>query len=373
MAEVSPEASIVPAGRIPELDGVRGLAISLVLIFHYANVNTPGNKLLYYTLLPTHLMWSGVDLFLVLSGLLIGGILLDHKGSRRYYSVFYERRVHRIFPIYFLMIALLVAGTLAFPGSPLFVGSMPLWIFPLFAQNLIGDFTRAPIWIASSWSLAVEEQFYVLFPMLVRLFSRPALLRIMGACIVGAPLLRAMLILHGWGFEQIHPLLPCRADDLALGVVAAMIVRSDEAKRWIEEHSKYLYFCLLAFLAVLPTILKWTAYLYVGTIGYSILGVTYFLLILLLLVAPLPLMRPAFNARWLRWLGSVSYCVYLIHEPVRAGLFLLGRLGSAPSIEGRTTFLVTLAALLVTFVIAEASWLVLERRLIERAHFRYRY
>ena len=133
MAEVSPEASIVPAGRIPELDGVRGLAISLVLIFHYANVNVPGNRLLYYTLLPTHLMWSGVDLFLVLSGLLIGGILLDHKGSRRYYSVFYERRVHRIFPIYFLMITLLVAGTLAYPDSPLFVGTMPLWVFPLFA------------------------------------------------------------------------------------------------------------------------------------------------------------------------------------------------------------------------------------------------
>jgi peptidoglycan/LPS O-acetylase OafA/YrhL len=373
LAEVSPAAPIVHAGRIPELDGVRGLAISLVLIFHYVNVNVPGNTLLYYALLPTRLMWSGVDLFLVLSGLLIGGILLDHTGSRRYYSVFYQRRAHRIFPIYYAMITLLVAGTLAFPASPLFVGSMPLWVFPLFAQNLMGDFTRAPVWIGSSWSLAVEEQFYLLFPMIVRLFSRKALLRLMGVCIAGAPSLRAMLIIHGWGFEQVHPLLPCRADDLALGVVAAMIVRSEDAKSWIKEHAKYLYLCLLALLAMLPAMLKWTTYLYVGTIGYSLLGVTYFLLILLLLVAPLRLMKPAFNASWLRWLGGISYCVYLIHEPVRAGLFLLVRLGNAPSIEGRATLATTLAALLVTFAVAQASWLVLEKPLIERAHRRYRY
>lgn len=63
-----------PPKRIIELDGVRGLAIAFVLLYHYANISTPENKFLYYTLLPTRLMWSGVDLFFVLSGLLIGGI-----------------------------------------------------------------------------------------------------------------------------------------------------------------------------------------------------------------------------------------------------------------------------------------------------------
>jgi len=367
------EASYASPKRIPELDGVRGLAIALVLIYHYANVNVPGNAMLYYVFLPTHLMWSGVDLFFVLSGLLIGGLLLDHRESRRYYSVFYARRVHRIFPIYYLMIAMLVAGTWAFPQSPLFLGSMPLWTFPLYAQNLLGDFTRAPVWIGVSWSLAVEEQFYLLFPLIVRLFSRKNLLRLMGICIVGAPLLRTILIMHGWGFEQIYPLLPCRADALALGVVAAIIQRSQNARSWIRENSKRLYLCLLALFAVLPTILKWTTYSFVGTIGYSILGVTFFLLILLLLVAPLPFMKSAFNTYWLRWLGAVSYCVYLIHQPVRVGLFLLFRLGNEPRIDGPTTLLVTIAALVVTLVVAQASWLVLEKRLINRAHLRYPY
>jgi peptidoglycan/LPS O-acetylase OafA/YrhL len=369
----SREVPKAPGKRIPELDGVRGLAIAFVLIFHYVHLNIPGNKALYYLFLPTHLMWSGVDLFFVLSGLLIGGILLDNRESRGYYSVFYARRIHRIFPIYYLMIALLAAGAWAFPHSPLFQKSMPLWVFPLYAQNLLGDFTRAGVWMGVTWSLAVEEQFYLVFPFIVRLFSRKALLAFMVMCVVGAPLLRTLLVIRGSGFEQVYPLLPCRADALALGVVAAMIIRSDYAKAWIRSNSTLLYFCLLALIATSPTMLKWTTYKYVGTIGYSLLGVMYFLLIVLLLVAPIPLMKRFFCARWLGWLGAISYCVYLIHEPVRMGLFLLFGLGKDPSITGLTTLLVTMAALAVTFAVAQASWLFLEAPLIKRAHLRYRY
>ena len=368
----SREVPHAPAKRIPELDGVRGLAIAFVLIYHYVRLNIPGNAL-YYSFLPTHLMWSGVDLFFVLSGLLIGGILLDHRESRGYYSVFYARRIHRIFPLYYLMLALLVAGVWAYPHSPLFLRSMPLWVFPLYAQNLLGDFTRAGVWMGVTWSLAVEEQFYLLFPFMVRLLSRKALLAFMGMCILGAPLLRTILVIRGWGFEQVYPLLPCRADTLALGVVAAMIIRSKGAKAWIRSNSRLLYFCLLALFAALPTMVKWTTYKYVGTVGYSILGVMYFLLIVLLLVTPIPLMTKFFCARWLGWLGAVSYCVYLIHEPVRIGLFLLFGLGNDPSITGLRTLLVTIAALAVTLAIAQASWLFLETPLIKRAHLRYRY
>lgn len=372
-AAVAPQAANVAAKRIPELDGVRGLAIALVLVYHYVDVQIPGHKVLNYAFLPAHLMWSGVDLFFVLSGLLIGGILLDYRESPHYYSTFYARRIYRIFPIYYLMVAALFAGASYFPASPLFAGTMPLWTFPLYAQNLMGDFTRAPAWIGVSWSLAVEEQFYLLFPMVVRVFSRPVLLRLMVAVIAGAPLLRTILVMHGWGFEQVYPLLPCRADELALGVVAAIMMRSEAAKAWVKDNCKGLYLCLLALLLVLPTMLKWTTYRYVGTMGYSIFGVTYFLLILLLLIAPFPLMKRAFNAGWLRWLGMVSYCVYLIHEPVRIGLLLLFRLGDVRSITGPATLLVTMLALVVTCALAQVSWLLLEKRMIRRAHLVYHY
>ncbi len=370
---VAPQAANIAAKRIPELDGVRGLAIALVLVYHYVDVQVPGYKVLNYAFLPAHLMWSGVDLFFVLSGLLIGGILLDYRESPHYYSTFYARRIHRIFPIYYLMVALLFVGASAFPASPLFAGTMPLWTYPLYAQNLMGDFTRAPAWIGVSWSLAVEEQFYLLFPLVVRLFSRQVLLRLMVGVILGAPLLRTVLVMHGWGFEQVYPLLPCRADELALGVVAAIMMRSETAKAWVKDNCKGLYLCLMALLLVLPTMLKWTTYRYVGTIGYSIFGVTCFLLILLLLIAPLPLMKRTFNAGWLRWLGMVSYCVYLIHEPVRVGLLLLFRLGDVRSITGPATLLVTVLALTVTCALAQVSWLLLEKRMIRRAHLVYHY
>src|ERR1044072_8024855 len=114
--------------RILELDGVRGLAIALVLIFHYTDgvISTGertvyGSSALFYAFLPTRLMWSGVDLFFVLSGFLIGGILLDSRTSPRYFTTFYARRIHRIFPIYYLMIAFVWIG-------------VSTWTYPLYAQ-----------------------------------------------------------------------------------------------------------------------------------------------------------------------------------------------------------------------------------------------
>src|ERR1039457_4659242 len=99
-------------GRLPELDGVRGLAILLVLICHYliepSQVGAGTWKA--YALAAFRLTWSGVDLFFVLSGFLIGGILYDARDSDSYFKTFYIRRIHRIFPIYFMWIACFFVG-----------------------------------------------------------------------------------------------------------------------------------------------------------------------------------------------------------------------------------------------------------------------
>ena len=98
--------------RIPQLDGLRGVAIALVVVFHYVNFAVESGAPGWVKLLirPTSLGWSGVDLFFVLSGFLIGGILLDARESRNYFRVFYRRRACRILPLYF---AFLAAATLA--------------------------------------------------------------------------------------------------------------------------------------------------------------------------------------------------------------------------------------------------------------------
>jgi peptidoglycan/LPS O-acetylase OafA/YrhL len=123
MKAVCPEkqANSVPwqnprlTGRIPELDGVRGLAILLVLVWHYFQNGFGGVPIARgawqaYSFAMLRLTWSGVDLFFVLSGFLIGGILLDAKTSDHYYRTFYVRRMYRISPLYFLWMALFVVG-----------------------------------------------------------------------------------------------------------------------------------------------------------------------------------------------------------------------------------------------------------------------
>lgn len=105
------------SGRIPELDGVRGLAIALVLFLHLFNFSTKLASFWARSLVPFRLSWTGVDLFFVLSGFLIGGILLDARESTNYFRVFHVRRFFRIVPIY-------VAVLLIFPGSAIFCANL---------------------------------------------------------------------------------------------------------------------------------------------------------------------------------------------------------------------------------------------------------
>src|SRR6266581_3557721 len=98
----------IPQGRIPELDDLRGIAILLVFLLHYISDCAGGNfgSVLYRFRAAFRMGWSGVDLFFVLSGFLIGGILMSVRDSPSYFRTFYLRRVHRIFPIYYVWISL---------------------------------------------------------------------------------------------------------------------------------------------------------------------------------------------------------------------------------------------------------------------------
>jgi peptidoglycan/LPS O-acetylase OafA/YrhL len=149
----------------PALDGVRGIAILLVLFHHFTlfdPVTTIGAWLGFVALLG----WSGVDVFFVLSGFLITGILIDARGSNRYFASFYMRRVLRIFPLYYLIVFLsfvvLARSTywhdlLVGPGR---VAQWPYWTYLVnFAIAERGDFQHGVLDVA--WSLAIEEQFYL--------------------------------------------------------------------------------------------------------------------------------------------------------------------------------------------------------------------
>src|SRR5882762_114777 len=229
-AAVIHEKQVLPlnlSGRIPELDGIRGIAIGMVLIAHFfLVVSRPGSPLAY-ALVPLRLDWSGVDLFFVLSGFLIGGILLDNREATNYFRVFYTRRFFRILPAYFrcvsvvyLLMRLIESGTITRLSFLSSINVLPWAPHLPFLQNLWLAATNAGVILVITWSLAIEEQFYLTLPLLVRFLSPKRLLTLVCVVIVAAPLLRLTLTLmwpgHPWAA---FALLPCRADSLMLGVL----------------------------------------------------------------------------------------------------------------------------------------------------------
>src|SRR5437762_3573688 len=152
--------------RLPQLDAIRGVAI-LMVIFHNQTPKYPSLHL-------QHIFangWMGVDLFFVLSGFLITGILIDTKQSEGYFRNFYARRCLRIWPLYYaLIVFMFVVVPVLRPSEAhtVFEKSSPWWGYPLFLQNfLIKIPTNATGPLAVTWSLAIEEQFYLVWPLIV--------------------------------------------------------------------------------------------------------------------------------------------------------------------------------------------------------------
>jgi peptidoglycan/LPS O-acetylase OafA/YrhL len=221
-----------------QLDGLRGVAILSVLVWHFVGSGvavTPGTTASYLRA-AFRLSWTGVDLFFVLSGFLIGGILLDARDSRRYFRTFYVRRFCRILPLYWLLLAAFAAALWLhashgwFEGSPAVDHPAPWWAYLTFTQNFYyaaGHFESNLL--ALSWSLAVEEQFYLTLPPLVWLLPRRALAAVLCLAAGAAPLFRHWVYQSG-AFpvpgNAAYVLPVCRMDALALGVLGALLVRS---------------------------------------------------------------------------------------------------------------------------------------------------
>jgi peptidoglycan/LPS O-acetylase OafA/YrhL len=365
-------------GRIPELDGIRGLAILLVLIFHYVfDLSVRYAKLDWQIkfVQSLRLCWSGVDLFFVLSGFLIGGILLDAKYSASYYRTFYLRRLHRIVPIYFISIAIFIIGIYCAGPSPpapladLFNRQIPLWSFPLFLQNIFMTLQHryGSGWMAVTWSLAVEEQFYLMLPFAVRRLSSRGILGFAIGMILVAPTVR--LVLERLGANGLAPytLLPCRADALGFGLLAAILCRNRSAWMWLAANRRYVY---AAFMVLGAGLVVWI--LRELRLGFTWMAAFYASLLILVVVNPGRMEQRIFRSFPLVRLGTVAYFVYLYHSGILDLCHWLF-LGTFPSMRSWPAFWVTLVSLGAVLLLAAISWRLLEKPLILRARSRYRY
>jgi peptidoglycan/LPS O-acetylase OafA/YrhL len=353
--------------HLPALDGVRGLAILLVLFAH-ATVNVatgpwptlPGR--LYFTL--CSFGWIGVDLFFVLSGFLITRILINTRAGPGYFRNFYARRALRIFPLYYgVLTVLFVTNALMGRHPPDADSSAWLWCY---ASNIALACKGGPLnygdWFATGhfWSLAVEEQFYLLWPVVVLLCSPTALRRICLGCLLAALVLRVILVCSAANQFAVYLLTPCKMDALAAGAWLASAVHSggvhalERPARTVAGGSggALLYLVANAFQRG-----QWLPYddAFMRTLGLSLLW-AFFGAVLVQALAADPQSRTGrfFRSALLGWLGKYSYGIYVFNglfSPLVLALVLRSTAGWDAFRQS-----LTYAAASATFALTAAWW-----------------
>lgn len=312
------------AGRIATLDGLRGIAILLVLVLHFTmyggSLSAAGTDRLVERI--ARAGWIGVDLFFVLSGFLITGILYDAKGREGYFRSFYVRRLLRITPLYYgalvLFLGLLPVVWPAHEGLAGLRGE-GVWYW----TYLINFRIAAEGWphfgaLGHFWSLAVEEQFYLLWPLAVFLLRRRPLMALCAACMALAVATRLALHLAGHA-PAAFVLAPARLDALAAGALLALAVRGPAGLPAVARWAKP---AAIAGAAGLLALFAWKGGLpaedpAVSVAGQALLALGFAAVLALALEAE-PGSR---GGRWLAapvlvFFGRYSYGLYVLHHPL---------------------------------------------------------
>jgi len=352
--------------HIPALDGIRGLGVILVLLFHYGSSAMAlglGTSFLQLT----GIGWSGVDLFFVLSGFLITGLLYDAKGKQNYFKHFYARRTLRIFPLYYFAAAVVIVLAIV-TGYGILGGSNPIWIL-LYVGNFQMAIEGGGSILDHFWSLAIEEQFYLVWPLVVLSLSRQKLMIVAAAMIVISPLVRTLLVLNDAADLAVYVLTPARMDGLAMGALIALAVRGPNGIAPLVPWAWRLGSLAAAAFLVIVIIRRdfSTEDGVILTAGISCLTFMYAsLLVLSLTYRPL---TTVMEVPVMRWFGKYSYGLYVWHPIVNILLIhspLTSQLGVDTKLEIALLLVVAFAtSLLVTlasYKFLEAPMLRLKNR-----------
>jgi peptidoglycan/LPS O-acetylase OafA/YrhL len=337
--------------RVRQLDAVRGLAVLAVFIhntdlypsFHLGFIANNG--------------WMGVDLFFALSGFLITEVLIDTKESGSYFRNFYFRRCLRIWPLYYsalLFMFVIVPFLRPSEAQTVFSArSSPWWAFPLFVQNFLVPIpTGATGLLAVSWSLAVEEQFYLVWPLVVRFFNEAQLRKITLGVICISPALRFYLSMHR---VNIYSNTFCRLDGLMAGALLALMLRSSGFVP-----SRFVTGAWITLLVSVPLALiidtfhaRWIVFSFVALAAVSF--------IYLALFSTQRLLQALLTNRFLVYSGAISYGIYLL-EKIPADAVKAIHLEKYP-------FLAFPATAAATYAMAFLSWNLLEKPFLRLKRF----
>ncbi len=368
--------------RFPALDGIRALAIVMVFALHYGGGTHGGTVLNLINQLRLR-GWMGVDLFFTLSGFLITGILFDTRADSHYFTRFFARRSVRIFPIFYLVFSIFLVLTPILhyqwqAGHSLFLiylGNFSLAANPALETIHSATHPAASAHLIHFWSLCVEEQFYLIWPLVVWLVKdRIRLIRIAALLSALAFVLRLVAVqtvppvhLEPWMVHQ----LPFRMDSLLFGAILALLLRGQNADEW-QRRCKWAFLFSVAIFVALSIALPSLDAPWLNTAGFSLLALASTGLIGATLRPASPAFR-FFNLRPLKVLGKYSYGFYVYHLLWAGGwfafvAFLTPRLHSSVLANALSTIL----NFAVTFVVAKISYDFFEVRFLRfKRNFEY--
>ena len=354
--------------HVPELDGFRGLAILLVTLYRFAK-DLPTDNFLGQSLhLAFNLGGRGVELFFVLSGFLITGILLDGKGQPQYFRNFIARRSLRIFPLYFGSLLLLLVGTTFIPA---FKG--------MFAQGIDNQFylwtylVNVKMSIANQWcfgyldhfwSLAVEEHFYLVWPLILYCVSSKLALRTAIGLAFASAILRCTFVFLTTNDVAPDVLTIFRCDALLVGAAIAILARTSSGleplRKWLAPIAGGC-----ALVVVCSAVMEKRLF----TLPLSLWPMLWACVLVWLLTATRSdRLAQGFNLRWLRTLGKYSYAMYVFQNPLiplTSGVISVAALTPLVGNGLASHLLYVCLMFVMTYAAAVLSWHLLERHCLK--------
>lgn len=367
--------------RLLELDGLRGIAILLVLIWHFTGMLVDPSQGTAQYLAWRYLIFgqSGVDLFFVLSGFLIIGILIDNRESPNYFKTFYARRALRILPPYLILVAAfwlcidVTGGRLAY----YFDRQLPLWSLLTFTQNwaMSSIDSFGAMSIGGTWSLAIEEQFYLFAPALILLLPRRLLPKTLVAIGVASIAARSACF---YLYPE-HVLVPYvgtmfRLDGLCVGGLIAIAYRNAAVWMAIILRRRALLGALCALIAIIPAYTWFLRsnfdHLAEYHFGHAYLSLLYGASLMSILVWSSTLATSWLRSKVLTGTGTISYALYLFHPSFKGMFFVVARRGE--QLTAPIDIALLSAAFVSTFVFCALLYRYVERPAQQLGH-RFKY